>query len=201
MPNDYSLYTPIQKPDKMIENYLYMYHTDTFIVLPTCPEQIQDSMSATFSSTDILSRSAPIYAYSYSGPRTININLSLHREMMSQINYAVSNVKVEIGDDYVDTMIKQLQAVVVPKYQASQKMVNPPMVAVRFGNDIFIKGVVSGSISVTYKLPVLSNKKYALVDIGFSVHEVDPYDASTVMEQGSFRGLSKTLERKLFKTI
>ena len=42
----------------LITNYLYMYHTDTFVVLPTYPESIQDSLSSTFQSTPILARSA-----------------------------------------------------------------------------------------------------------------------------------------------
>lgn len=202
MPNsNYSMFNSIARPDKMIENYLYMYHTDTFVVLPTYPETITDTLNSTFSETAILSRSAPIYSYSYSGPRQVQITLSLHRDMMTQINYGVSNITLELGDDYVDTIIKQLQAIALPKYMASEKMVNPPMVAVRFGNDIFIKGIVNGGVSVTYSLPILSNGKYAQVQISFTVSEVDPYDAETVMTQGSLRGVSRTLERRLYKTV
>lgn len=202
MPNsNYSMFNSIARPDKMIENYLYMYHTDTFVVLPTYPETITDTLNSTFSETAILSRSAPIYSYSYSGPRQVQITLSLHRDMMTQINYGVSNITLELGDDYVDTIVKQLQAIALPKYMASEKMVNPPMVAVRFGNDIFIKGIVNGGVSVTYSLPILSNGKYAQVQISFTVSEVDPYDAETVMTQGSLRGVSRTLERRLYKTV
>lgn len=198
---DYALFKSNKRPDMMIENYIYLYHTDTFVVLPTYPESISDTLESTFSSTHILARSAPIFSYSYSGPRTVQVTLSLHRDMMSQINYGVSNLSVELGDDYVDTIIKQLQSIALPKYAASSKMVNPPMVAVRFGNELFIKGVVNGPITTTYNLPILENNKYAQVQIGFSVSEVDPYDATTVAEQGSFRGLSKTLERNLFRSI
>jgi hypothetical protein len=66
----------------LIENYLYMYHTDQFVVLPTYPESIQDSLSANFNSSNLLARSAPIFSYSSSGPRTIQVSLSLHRDMM-----------------------------------------------------------------------------------------------------------------------
>ena len=48
------------------------------------------------------------------------------------------------------------------------------MVAVRFGNEIFIKGVVTTGVSVTYEKPILSNNKYAVVTIAFTVSEVDP---------------------------
>ena len=184
---------------EMINNYIYLYHTDQFVILPTYPETVQDSLSSTFAQSNPLSRSAPIYSYSYSGPRSIQVNLKLHREMMTQINYQVSNLIVELGDDYIDTLIKQLQSIALPKYSAAEKMVNPPQVALRFGNEIYIKGVVNGGITVTYSGPILPDDKYAVVDISFVVYEVDPYDAVTVQTAGSFRGLNKTLERRLYR--
>lgn len=186
----------------MIENYIYLYHLDKFIVLPTYPETIQDTLSATFASTSALARSAPIFSYSYSGPRSMQISLSLQREMMEQINYQNSNInlsEVKIGDDYVDTMINELQAIALPKYASSAKMVNPPMVAVRFGNDVYIKGIVDGGVTVTYEGPILPNNKYSIVKVSFVVKEVDPWDADTVVQYGSFRGLSTTLERRIYK--
>lgn len=183
----------------LIENYIYLYHIDKFIILPSWPETIRDNLQATFSSANPLARSAPIYSYSSSGPRTMEVSLSLHRDMMTQINYQNSNIDLELGDDYIDTMIKQIQAIALPKYSVSEKMVNPPMVALRFGNEIYIKGVVQGGISITYSGPLLENNKYAIVEISFNVTEVDPYDAETIQTVGSFRGLNKTLERRLYK--
>lgn len=186
----------------MIENYIYLYHLDKFIVLPTYPETIQDTLSATFASTSALARSAPIFSYSHSGPRSMQISLSLQREMMEQINYQNSNInlsEVKIGDDYVDTMINELQAIALPKYASSAKMVNPPMVAVRFGNDVYIKGIVDGGVTVTYEGPILPNNKYSIVKVSFVVKEVDPWDADTIVQYGSFRGLSTTLERRIYK--
>lgn len=186
----------------LITNYIYLYHIDKFIVLPTYPETIQDTLNSTFQQTNALARSAPIFTYSNSGPRSMQITLNLHRDLMTQINYGVSNInlnEVDIGDDYIDTMIKQLQAIALPAYATAEKMVNPPMVALRFGNEIYVKGVVTSGITVTYGLPLLANDKYASVSVSFSVSEVDPYDANSVMVNGSFRGLNKTLERRLFK--
>ena len=76
-------------------------------------------------------------------------------------------------------------------------MVNPPIVAMRLSNDIFIKGVVSGSVGLTYKFPILKNGKYALVGINFQISEVEPYDAWDVVNYGSYRGLDTTLEARL----
>jgi hypothetical protein len=183
----------------LIENYIYLYHINKFILLPTYPESVQDVLSSTFNQTNPLARSAPIFTYSHSGPRTMQVSLSLHRDLMSQINYKTSNLNIEIGDDYVDTLIKQLQAVALPKYDGSVKMVNPPLVALRLGNEIYIKGVVNGGIAITYSGPILDDNKYAVVEVNFQITEVDPYDADTIQTVGSFRGLNKTLERRLYK--
>lgn len=185
----------------LIENYIYLYHIDKFVILPTYPESVQDSLSSSFNTTNIMSRTAPIYSYQYSGPRTIQVSLKLHRDMMQQINYGQSNLNVELGDDYVDTMVAQLQAIALPKYSASDKMVNPPMVALRFGNQIFIKGVVNGGITTQYQLPLQSDGKYAIVNISFTISEIDPYDAETVINKGEIRGLARTLERNLYKQV
>lgn len=183
-----------------INNYIYLYHLDKFVVLPSPPEQIADTLATSFATTNILMRTAPIFSYSYSGPRAVSINLSLRRDMFEEINFGVSDLNVEIGDDYVDTIIKCLQASALPRYAVASKMVDPPMVAVRFGNDLFIKGVVTSGVTVTYGLPMLDDGKYASVEIQFTVSEVDPYDAETVINTGSFRGLSRTLERSLYKS-
>lgn len=186
----------------IIENYVYLHHTDTLVVIPTWPEGITDTMNANYSETPVLSRSAPIYSYVNSGPRAFTISVQLHRDMMNSVNATQSNLKIEDvnKEDYIDRLIAQLQAVALPRYAASEKMVNPPLVSVRFGNDIFCKGVVNGSVSVSYSGPILRGDKYALVTIEFSMSEVDPYDADTVMTVGGFRGLSTDLERRIYKS-
>lgn len=182
----------------LIENYVYIYHLPNekgtgigrYVLLPDWPDSINDSTSVSFSSVSALGRSAPIQAYSSSGPRTLTVNLTLHRDMFNDVNYDVSNLPVEIGDDYVDTIIKCIQAIALPNYKASSKAITVPKVAVRYGNDIFIKGIVTGSVSVSYSKPILANNKYAIVTLQFDVTEIDPYDANTVAEKGSFRGIT-----------
>lgn len=185
---------------RMIDNYIYLYHIDQFIVIPTFPDSLNDQVSVSYNSSTPMARSAPVYSYSHSGPRSLQINLDLHRDMMHQINYQVSNATIATGDDYVDTLVKLVQAAALPAYGASEKMVDPPMVAVRFGNDIFIKGVITGSVGVTYQSPILANEKYAHVSVSFNVEEVDPYDAQTVLAAGSFRGIDTSLERTFWRT-
>ena len=180
----------------MINNYIYLYNLDKFIVLPEFPDSVQDIMPANYSESTPLSRSAPIYSYKSSGPRTLQINFNLHRELMKMINKNVnSSITLGLTDDYVDVLIKYIQASVLPTYESAKKMVNPPIVALRLGNDVFIKGVINGNVGVTYHYPILSNDKYAFVDISFNVSEIDPYDAEMVAKAGSFRGLNTTLNR------
>ena len=190
----------MEKIYSLIENYIYLYHTDTLIILPGYPDSITDSLPVSFNPTTPLSRTAPIYSYANSGPRSLQISLSLHRDMMKQVNYNNTRLKLnqELKDDYVDIAIKQLQAAAYPRYAAAQKMVDPPLVAVRLGNDIFIKGIIQGSVSETYKLPILRNGKYACIDISFTIAEVDPYGADEVAQIGSFRGLNTSLERRIY---
>lgn len=183
----------------LIDNYIYLFHTDEFVLIPTYPDSIQDSMRSSFSETNALSRSAPVFSYSYSGPRMVQISLNLHRDMMEAINYNTSNLVIEdLDDDYVDTLIKKLQSIALPKYSVTSKSVMPPMIAVRFGNEIFIKGVVNDTIAVTYEKPILDNNKYAQVTISFTVSEIDPYDAESVQEQGSFRGLTRPFKNGIY---
>lgn len=185
---------------RFIENYIYLHHTNTLVVLPIWPETIQDQSSATFSSASPLSRSAPIFSYSGSGPRSVQFSFELHRDMMNHVNHNVSNLINETNDDYVDTMSKVLQACAVPKYSNESKMVDPPFVSVRLGNQFFIKGVINGAVGVEHKLPLLDNDKYAIVTISFVVSECDPYDATDVMSMGSFRGLNYSLDRNMWKS-
>ena len=227
----------------MIDNYIYVHHTSTLIALPTFPEQLNDTTSINYQSTTILGRSAPIYTYGGSGPRSVDFSFKLHRDMMDQINTTPhSAINLNSGmelfsadtdlakklqrKDYLEIMIKELQSIALPNYVASEKMVNPPLVSIRIGDELFIKGIVEGSVQVAYSGPILGNNvydsdgelvyelddfgnltnrkvkgkgKYAFADITFRLSEVSPFDAYTVMKSGSLRGLNRTLERNLYK--
>ena len=180
---------------QFITNYIYLYHTDKFIIIPEYPESITDNMTSTFNQTTALSRSAPVFTYEYSGPRTVTFNLELHRDMVNDLNITAGNTNLKSNvvsqtDDYVDILIKELQSIALPRYNVNNRAVIPPRVAVRFGNELFISGVVNSAIQCTYSKPILSNGKYARVSIHFTVSEYDPYDATLVSQLGSFRGIT-----------
>lgn len=193
----------------LIDNYIYIYQLNKYVIIPTYPDQISDSLGSTFQPTNMLSRTAPIYSYSYSGPRKVQFNIGLHRDMMSQFNRSNKTFieGVDIGDDYVDTLVRYLQAMALPSYKVGQvqsainsgKLVNPPVVAVRFGNTIFIKGIVDGSVGVDYSGPISKDNKYQVVNVNFSVAETEPQDAETLEKWGSFRGLEAVMTKGLYK--
>ena len=46
----------------MLDNYIYLYHTDTFIIIPAYPENFTDSMGVEYNQETPLMRSAPIFS-------------------------------------------------------------------------------------------------------------------------------------------
>ena len=90
----------------------------------------------------------------------------------------------------------------LPSYKAqevSAKTVNPPLIAIRFGNTLFVKGIVSGDVQVTWSGGLSRNNKYQEANITFRVLETDPQDADTISKWGSFRGLETALTKGLHR--
>ena len=175
--------------------YIYISHLDVpeeikYWQLPCYPDEVTDDMRSSFSETTALGRSAPVFTFSSSGPRTINIKLNFQRDMLEDVP---SNVVPKDGEDKAESFIHALQAISVPKYNLTNKAIEPPLVAIRLGREVFIKGVVTSGINVTFGKPILVNEKYATISVSFTVSEVDPYDSTTVFQNGSFRGLTATL--------
>jgi hypothetical protein len=180
------------------DNYLYISHLDEgfqFWKLPMWPDAINDNMQSNFQPTNALGRTAPVYTFSNAGPRTVQVQIALHRDIMDDINIGISNSKLGEGEDYVDNLLRALQAIALPKYNLQNKAVEPPIVALRLGNEIFIKGIVSSAIGLEFKKPILSNGKYAQVTLSLQISEVDPYDSTTVYKNGGFRGVVQSLKK------
>lgn len=146
-------------PDKDTEMDAYenIVYKDGFLYLPTYPDTIQDNMGSTFQQTNALSRSAPVWTFSYSGPRTVNVQLSLFRDVVDMANESNPNaLPRETGEDYADSLIRHLQSIALPRYQSGSKGVVPPMIAMRMGSEVAIKGVVNGGVQVGFSKPILS---------------------------------------------
>ena len=89
------------------DNYIYISHLGDlgdgfqFWVLPFYPDTISDSMQSNFVDTNALGRSAPVYTFSNAGPRTVQIEMKIHRYMMDDVNVGESNVRLKEGEDYI----------------------------------------------------------------------------------------------------
>ncbi len=180
------------------KNYIYISHLDEdyrYWRLPNWPDEFNDSMQSTFATTTALGRSAPVMTYSNSGPRTINITLQIHRDEFDDMNMDWSNAKLGYGEDYVDNLIRALQSIALPRYNVDNKAVEPPLIALKIGKSLFIKGVVNGAVGVTQSKPILVGDKYASLQVSFAITEVDPYDATTVFTNGSYRGEVNTFRQ------
>lgn len=193
-----------------IENYIYIYQLGVYVIIPTYPESVTDSLGSTFATENILSRTAPVYSYSYSGPRTVTMNFTFHRDLMNSLNYDNFNFIDEVGnmlgEDYIDTLVRYLQAMALPSFNAVEaassvynSMVNPPIIAVRIGTTLFIKGIVNGEVQVTYSGPISKEGKYLQVGVSFTVSEIEPQDAEQLAKWGSNRGMESLLTKSLHK--
>ena len=178
------------------ENYLYFHHLGKGITIPIDPDNISDSMSASWSPSTPLSRSAPIQSYSSSGPRSVSVQFLLHRDLVKQYNpdwIGKKDLGWQEGYDVVDLLINNLEACVLPTYQETGKIVNPPVISLKIRDEIYIKGIVS-NVSKGFQLPIINygtdkspSFKYAQVNLGFGVTEITPYDASIIRTFGGFR--------------
>lgn len=198
---------PVEKLPQydIIDNYLWISNlgeNGLYFILPTWPNSIQDQMQNSYNPTNSLSRSAPMYSYQYSGPRTISFNLELHREMLDLVNITndtiikYKNTLKEDSYDTVDTLLKAVSSLSAPKYTLSTRAVEPPTVAVKIGTEVYIKGIVNNSINIEYRKPLIKYEdgktRYAVCSINFVVTEVDPYDSATLYRTGSFRNITST---------
>lgn len=169
------------------DNYVTLHHIGKTFVLPVDPDAISDNMNASFAESNPLSRSAPIYSYQNSGPRSVQVTFTLHRDLCREFNpeWAAQ------GEDPVDLLVTNMDAIVLPDYQEASKLVNPPLISLKIRDEIYIKGVVAGSVGITYGLPLINygtelspSYKYAMITLSFGVNEITPYSASILPSVG-----------------
>lgn len=165
----------------------------TVIYIPEWPDSIADKVESNFNSTNALSRTAPVFSYINSGPRSVTVVLTLQRGMMDEANENKCNVKPGEDQDYVDLFVSKLQSVAYPNFHSSSKEIEPPQVIVCFGEQLQIEGIINSGISVEYEKPLLENGKYSTVNISFTVYEIHPEDALTKSEIGSLGEIPSTM--------
>lgn len=193
-----------------ISAYLYIYHMGLEFNLPTLPETITDTMPINFHKEDVLARSAPQITFSSAGPRSVNINIKLHRHIFTlenpQLDKITGQQVVPMMDpltaktlnypatDAADLLVNALLTLSLPRYQDSAKAIVPPSVLVRYGKEMCIRGVPD-TVTKTTSGPWLKSGKQAIVDISFNLTETEPFSAQYVAENGSLRSISADLKR------
>lgn len=176
-----------------MNNYIIFHHIGTTevpysIELPVSPTSLTESASANFVSTSILGRNAPVYTYTYSGPRQVSINMVIHREMTGNSAFTTYGNSSRVDYYYkrqfdsLDILMDSLRAVVVSS--KTYEGTTPPKITLCLDNQIKITGVVS-SVNTQYSLPII-NGKYQVATIAFTVNELDPYDAIDVIMSGGY---------------
>lgn len=193
-----------------LQAYIYIYHLGLRFDLPVLPDQITDTLSIHFEEVQVLGRSAPHITFGSAGPRSVNANIKLHRQLFAlenaEINEQtkkgyvmmpnpVTGVREKVlADDAADLLINALLSLSVPKYLDGAKAIVPPSLLLRYGNEMCIRGVPEG-VTKTSSGPWLKNGKQAEVTIAFNIKEVEPSSAQHTAQYGMMRGLSTTLER------
>lgn len=149
--------TVIYHPSQLVGpgGSVYLTVNGQYFGIPCYPTSISDSLSVSHTSNTVAYRTEPYYNYSGSGPRVVSISLNLHREMAGAVGL------------YVDDLVRAVQSACYPKTGAS----NAIETVFCAGSDIYIRGIITGSVSVTYGGPII-DAKYNVIDLSFSITEV-----------------------------
>ena len=124
--------------------------------MPCYPKNLSDSVNSSFSSDSLFTSTEPYVVFSNSGPRQVSVSFQLHREMRGYDN-----------DTYIDNIVNTIQAACYPISDGVMGV----EVRLIIGKDIYIRGIINGSVNISYSGPIIDGK-YNIVDIGFSIQEV-----------------------------
>jgi hypothetical protein len=172
----------------MISSYIYLYHTGETFNIPVTPENLANSYQSKFSLEEIMNRTAPKASFSGSGPRTLQVNLTIHSQL-----YALDNPD---QPDLTKGLIKALCACSYPEFDASSYKITPPRVLIKFGEACTIRGVITSGVSCTYSGPWLKDGTMAIATISFTVTELDQLSASFIQEFGANIPIPTDFERR-----
>lgn len=173
-------------------SYLYIYHLKKEWYLPVLPQGITNSLPISFSPTPIPLSSAPLQTFSSAGPRTVSITLKMHRKM-----FELEDKKN--GAKKMEELINDISALALPKYTSASKLVVPPTVLYRAGNEVCIRGIVSGNVSITTSGAWQRDGKLSEIDIQFTIVEVEAFSAEYAQNHGVLRSIPTDLTRSVWQ--
>lgn len=162
-------------------NYIHNHSTGATYYLPY-PDTLNDSMAVSYTPVTILSRSAPVYVWTNSGPRTVSVEFNLHRDM--------DNDSVIIGltkrQFTVNKFLDEIQSLSLPSYSNSG-VITAPQISMRIGSKCFITGVLTSAPQVNYNKPLNKDGEYQQATVSLAISEVGAYDADIVRSVGNYR--------------
>lgn len=121
--------------------------------LPMYPDEVSDSQSAIWSSTQILGRSSPLAAYTGTDARKISFSMTLHREMLGSNNI-----------DKINHILVLLKRALYPEYQSPGLI--PPRIRVVLGQ-LAVEGVLE-NVSFNWKKPIVDGF-YSVCDVSVNI--------------------------------
>ena len=161
---------------ELIPCYVINILTGKRIQFKLIPDDLSESLSASFEPQSIRGRSAPFLSYENTGSRTVSFSVTLHEE------YCDGGI--------LDT-VNKLKALVYPTYVGS--IVAAPKCYVRFGNMIGMKAIIE-SVGVSWEKPILrdANGKsfFAKAEVSLDFTELIDYtvpNAFDIEKSGGFR--------------
>lgn len=174
------------------ENFLYLHHLDLLVWIPTYAEEMDMTQRTSYTQSKPLGAPNDIYSFGGSGPRTIQRQIFIDRDLMS-----VLGGKGLVGEgDPIETLIRAMEATCVAKYEDARRMINPPLVTYKEANELTITGVVVGTVNIKAYGGWIDGRKRCY-SMNLNISEIEQYDASTIMEIGQYRGLNNTLIRRM----
>ena len=128
-------------PSSLITCYIINKITNEKVVFTIPPEELSESYSTSWESTDIRGRSAPYIGYSSNDAKHVQYSITLHDDFCNDLKGTV----------------KKLKALTYPKYKGS--IVIPPLCKVKFGGMVDMVAVVN-SVDVSWSGPILSGSDH-----------------------------------------
>lgn len=131
--------------------------------LPCYPEEVESSVSATWSEQSVIGRVGSLSAYTGTSDVTSSFSFDLHREMQ-----IYNGGTVNLGDNQIDELIRFIKSTCYPMYGTN--ILLAPRVLWKFG-DMYISGRVT-QVSYRWKSPII-DKAYSLCTLSINMTSTD----------------------------
>ena len=138
-------YSPLEDGECSVTVYYANFEADAEVInLPCYPEEVSNSVEASWSEQTIIGRTGTINVFTGTSDITTSFSFDLHREMYP--------AHESLRGNYVDRIVRIIKAGCYPRYTAGS--LQPPYVIWKFG-DMTISGRLK-SVSDTWKKPIIA---------------------------------------------